>query len=222
MADTTRYTTLRDLARDELQLTTNEIGDVLALTLFREALKVYSRFRGIRKTTTVTFAEDTADYTIATVGTGHIVDIYWNDTYPTEIYSASLSTGVSEERLHNPSLAVIEAAKYRAQERSSTVPGQVWRDYYDGETRMINLDPVPTTDIIIEYREIFTEVTYPENDSEAIRLLFKAKMLGHLIGIAQLKQECDLTFNLDGMAAMKVKLENDFYGAVRTAWAVHQ
>ena len=219
MADT-RYTLLRDLARSELDLTVNDISDTLALILFREALKVYSRFRGIRKITTVEYEDGIADYTIiATIA--HIIDIYWNATYPTSVFSETYSDAISEERYHNPSLEVVEALKKRLREKYSDVPFQEWQDYYSGDDHKIRLDPTPTTDIIIEYRELFTDSTYPENDSEAIKTLFKAKMLEHIIGIAQLRSEGDAQFNIEGMERVKSKLESNFYNTVRTVRIVH-
>jgi len=220
MADT-RYTLLRDLARDELQLTTDDISDVLALKLFRETLKVYSRFRGIRKVTTINLEEGIADYTIEST-VSHIIDIYWNDTYPSAYYSSFASDVITEDRYHNPSLEVIDALKARLREKYQSIPFQEWQDYSSGDNHKIHLDPVPTTDIILEYRELFTENTFPENDSEAIRLLFKAKMLEHIIGVAQLTGLGDLQFNIAGMERVRAKLEADFYNTVRTMRVVHQ
>lgn len=217
----TRYTLLRDLARDELQLTTDNISDVLALKLFIQAVKVYSRFRGIRKIQTIECEEDESDYTIST-SIAHIIDVYWNDTYPGTVLGTSASDAVSAERYHNPTLEVIAAVKNRLREKYQDIPFQEWQDFWLGVTHKINLDPVPTTDIIIEYREMFTEATFPENATEAIKALFKAKMLEHIIGVAQLRSEGDAQFNTEGMERIKARLEADFYNTVRTARAVHQ
>lgn len=215
-----RYTDLRDLARSELNLTTDDISDTLALSLFQETLKVYSRFRGIRKIAIVEFEADVADYTLdATIA--HIIDIYWNDTYPTSVFSETYTDTITEERYHNPSLEVVEALKERLREKYQDVPFQEWQDYYSGDDHKIRLDPTPTTDIIVEYRELFTENTYPENDSETIKSLLKAKMLEHIIGVAQLSTICDASFNIGGMERMKARLEANFYNTVRTVRVVH-
>lgn len=215
-----RYTDLRDLARSELNLTTDDISDTLALSLFQETLKVYSRFRGIRKIAIVEFEADVADYTLdATIA--HIIDIYWNDTYPTSVFSETYTDTITEERYHNPSLEVVEALKERLREKYQDVPFQEWQDYYSGDDHKIRLDPTPTTDIIVEYRELFTENTYPENDSETIKSLLKAKMLEHIIGVAQLSTICDASFNISGMERMKARLEANFYNTVRTVRVVH-
>lgn len=214
MADPTRYELLRDLTRLELHLTSNDISDANASTLFDEVLEIYSRFRGILDATIETFVADQADYTLgATVF--HIVEVYWNDTYPSADVT-DVTESLASERYDNPALRLVDKAKQALQRDYADIDRQNWFDYYsDPTTHKLNLNPIPTTNIIIEYRKLFTTSNFPQNDKNLLKTLFKVKMLEYVMSTAQVSSLGDVTFNNKGMEQRIAKLKFEFYGAIQ-------
>ena len=213
-----RYTDLRDLVRLELHLSTNDISDINASTLFDEVLKIYSRFRGEVSGRVITFVVDEQEYSLES-GEDYIINVFWNDTYPDSLTYTVISKDIQLERHHNPALALIENCKQRLRERMLDEDKQPYHDYYSNTTHKLHIGVAPTTNIVIETRKKFTNEDYPQNDEDILKSLLQAKMLGYVKGVMQVKSQGDVTFNIEGMAKEIKRLEVEFYTAVQTTIA---
>jgi len=212
-----RYTDLRDLARQELHISDINITDILAATLFDAVLEIYSRFRGKRKVWIQTFSAGIAEYDLDN-SIAHIMNVFWNDTYPGTLTTTTESEAITSEKYHNPALAAVDALKKRLQEKYADVDLQHWEPFYNTGTskNAIYLDPTPETDIVIEYRELFTQNDFPSQDEAILIGGLKWKMCEYILGIAQVKSQGDVTFNVLGMKQLANHYKTDFYGALRT------
>lgn len=213
-----RYTDLRDLARLELHLSTNDISDTNASTLFDAVLKIYSRFRGELSGREITFVADEQEYDLET-GEDYIVSAFWNDTYPDSLTDIVISGDVQLEQYHNPALVLVEKCKQRLRERMLDENKQPYHDYYSDTTHKLHIGIIPETNIVIETRKKFTDEDYPQNDEDILKSLLQAKMLGYVKGVMQVKSQGDVTFNIDGMTKDIKRLEAEFYTAVQTTIA---
>ncbi|GAH21016.1 unnamed protein product, partial [marine sediment metagenome] len=207
----------RDLARLEQHLTDADISDTNASTLFNAVLKIYSRFRGEKSAREITFVADEQEYDL-TSGEDHILSVFWNDTYPDSLIDVVISGDIQLEQYHNPALILVEKCKQRLRERMLDETEQPWHDYYkligETDTHKLHIGIKPETNIVIETRKKFTNLTFPQNDEDILKSLLQAKMLGYIKGVMQVKSQGDVTFNIAGMTAEIKRLEKEFYTAV--------
>lgn len=212
----TRATDLRDLVRTELHLSSTDVSDTNAATLFTELLKIYSRFRGKRKTKSLTYAAETLDYAVGINDDDYIIGVYWNDTYPEEYSAVSESESMVSEQYHNPALKAIDSMKQRRQAQQADVNEQNWSEFYDSDTRKIHLVQQPETNILVEYREVYATDTYPQNDRNLLKEGLKAQFLEYVRGVAELKSHGDVTYNLTGMRKAIDRHWGNFYKSLQT------
>jgi hypothetical protein len=215
MADE-RYTLLYNKLKGKYGLSTVDVSDIKMGELFEMVLKIYSRFRGIRDVQTITFAESTLDYELDGA-VHHIMAVYWNDTYPEELTGfVASSESIISEQYHHPALIIIDKWKQAMSRQLRDKTLYEWRDYEDDDTHMIHVNIQPTTNILVEYRKLFTKTDYPRNDEDLLEVLLEAHLLRFLLGVPQITSHGDMRFNIDGMIKLIKELESDFYNTIRT------
>lgn len=217
-----RYIDLRDLARSELHLTDTDISDANASTLFDAILNIYSRFRGEKSTREITYTTDEQEYTLES-GEDHVLYVFWNDTYPDSLSDTTVSADIQAERYHNPALVLVDKCKQRLEENMADEVEQPWHDYYklvgEIDTHKLHIGIAPTTNIVIETRKNFTQADYPQTDEEILKIGLKMKFREYQLGIAQVKSQGDITFDIAGMTAEIKRLRKDFYSSLQTVSA---
>jgi hypothetical protein len=212
---TVRYEALRDRCFNELGISSEDIGTATCLDLFGSVLETYSRFRGLRKHRIITKQEGVREYELQ-ASEFHLVDVLWNEIYPSDRFLNTYVYSSNSEEFHHPSLRIIDLWKTKMQDDLADEVVQDWQDVCDADDkRYVVIDSDPQTNIIIIYRELFTVETFPRNDDEVLRHLFKAKMIGYILGVPQLRTKGDLTFSIDEMKTMQKAEESKFYSMVQ-------
>lgn len=210
MTATTRYEALRDRIRRRYNLSTTDIDNTVMESLFDDVLDTYSRFRGLRAQEKLTLIAGTADYDL-NANVHHIIVALWNDTYPDDDL---LTEQYSEEEYNYPSLRVIKDLKDAIRRANAIETDQEHQVYNDVDTKKINLDPTPTTDIYVIYRKLFTKETYPFQDNRIIQWLYEAEMLQHCQSTGLVVQLGDIRFDQKRMDQTIEKLRKKFHSHV--------
>ena len=203
---TTRYETLRDAVRNKYHLSVSDVDNTNMEALFNQTLDTYSRFRGIRKQQTITLETGVATYSLES-DVHHIRTVLWNDTYPGE---AEVTSAYSSEEYNYPSLRMIKDQKNAIRRENVPRTEQEWQVYTDDTTKKIVLDPVPTTNIIVLYRTLFTNENYPFQDEGIIQYLYEAKMLQYCQSTGIVVRIGDINYDQDRFDKVIGALVNNF------------
>ena len=201
----TRYEILRDAVRRRYNLSDTDVGNTVMEELFNTMLKTYSCFRGIRKQKKYTY--DGQDITLD-AAVHYIITVLWNDTYPS---SELLITQPASEEYHYPSLTMIRDIKAAIRRANQVVTEQEFQVYNDSDTKKLALDPVPTTDVFVIYRELFDKDNYPFNDERVIQWLYEAEMLQWCQSTGIVVQIGDIRYDQKRMDSAIEKLQNKAY-----------
>ena len=200
-----RYEILRDATRCRYNLSETDIDNPTMENLFNAVLKTYSRFRGIRKQKKYTY--EGQDITLD-AAIHYIITVLWNDTYPS---SDLLIEQPANEEYHYPSLCMIRDMKAAIRRASQVVTEQEFQVYNNGDDKKLALDPVPTTDVFVIYRALFTKENYPFNDERVIQWLYEAEMLQWCQSDGLVVQLGDIRYDQKRMDAVIQKLQNKAY-----------
>jgi len=203
---------LRDKIRREYHLSTEDISNADMASLFLDTLDEYSRFKGLRTQQKIAFESGVSEYNLES-DIHHILAVLWNDTYPS---GDILTTEYTAEQYHFPSLLIIKDIKIALERASKIETDQEWNvsGSQDGTTKTLILYPIPTTNIYVLYRKLFTNKTYPFTDERIIGYLYEAMMLQFCQSTGIVVQEGDIRLDQKRMDDRITKLHTKFYGHV--------
>lgn len=202
---TSRYETLRDAVRRKYHLSDTDVDNTVMEDLFKAVLKTYSCFRGIRKQKKYTY--EGQDITLE-AAVHYIIAVLWNDTYPSDDL---LFEQPASEEYHYPSLRMIRDLKAAIRRANQVVTDQEHQVYNDSDVKKLALGPVPTTDVFVIYRKLFTKDDYPFNDERVIQWLYEAEMLQWCQSTGIVIQVGDIRYDQKRMDTMIEKLQNKAY-----------